>query len=933
LISLWHPRHGNDAQHPATDRLRDPRRLAALKAVRLLDTDDEERFDRLTRLACRLLDAPIALVSLVDERRQWFKSACGTTLRETPIEHAFCSYTINRQDTLVIEDARKDAHFADNPLVTDPPHIRFYAGTPIHGPDHQPLGTFCVIDTRPRSLSPHQRDILESLARLTSLEIARRHEASRLAGGTASGPSHPIVPAAFLGDLLRHIERRHIAGDAPRLILAELLNDVLRCLQGEYGLVGVMQPADAPEPETLEILGLSLGDVSSAMQEFFLHGGRRLSMMQLDAMTGGGFSRPSVQYLAPPDIQAMDASRLPATHPPLHNALLVPFLRNERVIGTLVVANLGHAPDPSILNALAPLKQLGGRMVRAFHDARQRDRLQAALEEFRATLDATLDVILIVDEASRRFSYCNQGALNQLGYGEAELLAMPGEALNAALAIDALHNRLYSLDTATRSLRLELNLRCRDGGEIPVQAVIQRITHHATGRSNYIIVARDLRDSLQAQREIDWISRHDILTRQLNRYGFLQALAHTGDEADARRPLRLVAVYGTDRFKRLNEAHGTQRGDATLQELAQVLERLAGAHPGTLLARVGGDEFALATRVADSHDAVALTERWRKTVENHAFQAIEGLQLTVSTGLAIDAQGDLAPEELLRRANAALMRAKLGGRNRFRQYLAGMLDEVSRHETLERRLAGAFTRGDFFLNFQPQWALDDLSSPCGAEALLRWHDEELGSITPDVFIPVLEESGMMLEVGRWIIERALDSLVADRHRLPAGFFISVNISAVQLMDDRDLPEFIVQALAARDLPHGALEVEVTETALIQSPRRVGRQLERLHRQSIAIALDDFGTGFSSLSHLKQFPFDTVKIDKSFIAGLPGASEDRAIVESLLTLCHGFGRRVCAEGIETPAQLDFLNRLRCQRAQGYLLARPERTLRFGPPRSQ
>ncbi|KXS39146.1 MAG: PAS/PAC and MHYT sensor-containing diguanylate cyclase/phosphodiesterase [Halomonadaceae bacterium T82-2] len=927
---MWHPRHGNDDQPPTRDRIRDPRRLAALRAVQLLDTDDEERFDRLTRLGCRLLEVPIALVSLVDERRQWFKSACGTTLRETPVEHAFCGHTINRQDTLVVEDARQNDDFIDNPMVSGPPHIRFYAGAPIHGPDHQILGTFCVVDTQPRVFGPRQRDILESLARLTSLEIARRQETHRLSGGAAAGTPHRISASALLGDLLRHIERRHIAGDAPRLILAELLDDVLRCLQGEYGLVGVMQPADAPDPETLEIIGLSLGEVTTDMHDFFLHGGRSLDLTRLDTMTGGGFRRPMVQYLAPPDMRAMDHSHLPASHPPLRNALLVPFLRNERVIGTLVVANLAHAPDNPTLSALAPLQQLGGRMVRAFHDARQRDRLQAALEEFRATLDATLDVILIVDEESRRFSYCNQGALNQLGYSESDLLAMHSDRLNPALAIDALHNRLHSLDASTRSLRFELNLCCRDGGEIPVQAVIQRIAHHATGRSNYIIVARDLRDSLQAQREIDWISRHDILTRQLNRYGFLHALAHAGDEVDADRPLRLVAVYGTDRFKRLNEAHGTQRGDATLQELAQVLDRLTGAQPGALLARVGGDEFAVAIRVAESHEAVALTERWRKTIENHAFQAIEGLQLTVSTGLAIDWQGDLSPEELLRRANAALMRAKQGGRNRFRQYLSGMFDEISRHETIERRLAGAFVRQDFFLTFQPQWALGDLSIPCGAEVLLRWHDAELGSITPDVFIPVLEESGMMLEVGRWIIESALDSVAAARDQLPAGFFISINISAVQLMDDKELPEFIVHALAERDLPPEVLEVEVTETALIQSPKRVGKQLERLHRRAIAIALDDFGTGFSSLSHLKQFPFDTVKIDKSFIAGLPSATEDRAIVESLLTLCHGFGRRVCAEGIETPAQLDFLRRLRCQRAQGYLLARPERTLRFGPP---
>ncbi|MBZ9556974.1 MULTISPECIES: EAL domain-containing protein [unclassified Modicisalibacter] len=898
---------------------RHPRRRAALEATRLLDTASEERFDSLTRLACRVFDVPVALITLLDGQRLWFKSACGTPLREIAAKGSFCAHTLARESLVVIEDASQDPRFADSPSVSDTPFLRFYAGAPIQGPDEMILGTFCLLDERPRTLSDCERETLEGLARLTSLEITRGVET---AASHAIGEGHQryITRPPFVPELLRHSERRHVAGDTPRVVLSELLDELLDHVQGEYGLVGSLEPGDEGRG-TLKILGLSSVETSPAIQEFFLQSGRRLCLERLDTVSRGRLSRRAVQFLDEADLTALNQAKLPPGHPRLDNVLIVPFLRNDRRNGLLLIANLASLPEASLIDELTPLQVLGGRLVRAHQDAQQRASLQARLEEFRATLDATLDLILIVDEQTRRLSYCNQGALAQLGYPETELLALPASTLNEAFDVDSMNNRLASLAGDVTSLRLDTTLRCRDGSGLPVQAVVQRINHHATGRTHYIIVARDLRETLKAQREIDWITHHDALTHQLNRSGFLRAVEQRAAAADDTQRLHMVVIFGIDRFRRINDAHGTQQGDAILKELAQQLNQLLHKYPQALLGRLGSDEFAVSLRVNNTRKALELADRWRQAVENHRFNAIDGLQLTVSAGVATDWQDEIPAEELLRRANAALVRAKRSGRNRFRQYLTGMLDEASRDDVIERRLAGAFKRGDFLLNFQPQWNLDDLSFPCGAEVLLRWHDADLGVVGPDVFIPILEDSGLMVEVGRWIVERSLDTVAAARERLADGFFVSINVSAVQLMDDRNFADFVAEALRVRRLPASVLELEVTETALIQSPLRVEQQLDALHQQSIAIALDDFGTGFSSLSHLKQFPFDTVKIDKSFIAGLPSSTEDRAIVESLLTLCRGFGRRVCAEGIETPAQLDFLRRLQCTRAQGYLLGRP------------
>ncbi|SDK92502.1 PAS domain S-box-containing protein/diguanylate cyclase (GGDEF) domain-containing protein [Modicisalibacter muralis] len=916
---MTHRDHPNRSSRPQPG-VKDRSRLAALESTRLLDTPFEERFDALTRLACRLFEVPIALISLVDEQRVWFKSVNGLTIRETPVEHSFCAHSLSSDSVMVVEDARHDSRFADSPLVTGPPHIRFYAGAPIHGPDNMPLGTFCITSDRPRVLSSKERDTLKSLARLTTLEIAhRRHQPELLI------PDSEEALVQSIGAVINRAEQRHIAGTPPRLVLLELLDDLLRLTECEYGLVGEIKQQE--KGAYLDILGMSLGDVTSQGQKFFMHGGRRLNLERMNALVDGRLSLPEIQIFSEDDLAQIHPHDLPASHPTLRNALMVPFMNDGRGVGMLLMANRRtHFNPERARRLLKPLMNIGGSLLASLYAESEKAALHAKLEEFRATLDATLDLILIFDEQSQRFIYCNQGALEQLGYSKEELIGMPPAKLLDSLSAGELDERLAPLRNGQQRLvRLNATLRRRNNEPLPVQAVVQRIRHDDSGRTNYIIVARDLRETLEAQREIDWITHHDSLTRQLNRAGFLQALMLNAPRRDDPAPLQMVLICGIDRFKRLNDAHGTALADTILCELAQRLTLALASYPEALLGRLSGDEFAINVNIAQDSNAFLLADWLRQQVEQHRFEAVEGLQLTVSIGVAVVCCGQVTAEELLRRANAALVRAKRQGRNRVRQYLSGMLDEASRHQSIERRLSGAFARGDFTLHFQPQWALNDLSCPIGAEALLRWKDEELGAIGPDVFIPILEESGMMVEVGRWIIDQALDHLVSARDQLPEGFFVSVNVSAIQLMDDAQLADHVVSALRWRDLPTSALELEITETALIQSPHWVGQQLEALHERGVNIALDDFGTGFSSLSHLKQFPFDTVKIDKSFIAGLPDSAEDRAIIESLLTLCRGFGRDVCAEGIETPAQLDFLRRLNCARAQGYLLARPSPSL--------
>lgn len=550
--------------------------------------------------------------------------------------------------------------------------------------------------------------------------------------------------------------------------------------------------------------------------------------------------------------------------------------------------------------------------------------LQATLETFHATLDASQDAIIVFDERRDRIHYSNRGAQKLLDHTRQSLAQLPFTKLVKCKDASELCAHLSRPRSRTVT-RFPLSLIARDGSHVPVEAVVERIPGASDDQARCFMVARDRRDSLRAQREIDWISHHDPLTNLLNRSGFLHAVEDELRRCAQDTSVLMVAVLGVDRFKRINDAQGTAMGDMLLMAVGERLSQAMLRHPKAIIARLGGDEFAIALPVANGDRGMQLVDWLRQTVERQSFSLggmleDEGTPVTVSSGLTFARSGMNDANELLRQANAALVRAKALGRNRLYRYTTGLLDEASRYQQIEKRLAGAFARHDFFLHYQPIWQIAGDTRRTGAEALLRWHDDELGNIGPDIFVPILEENGQMVELGRWILDTALDALAKSR-AASEGIFVSVNVSAVQLMNDPDLANHIIASLNQRRLPASSLELEITETALIQSPSRVGRQLAIVHEAGVRIALDDFGTGFSSLSHLKQFPFDTVKIDRSFIAGLPSSKGDCAIVESLLRLCEGFGRHVCAEGIEKAEQLDYLKRQGCHRAQGYHMGRP------------
>ena len=423
------------------------------------------------------------------------------------------------------------------------------------------------------------------------------------------------------------------------------------------------------------------------------------------------------------------------------------------------------------------------------------------------------------------------------------------------------------------------------------------------------IFFRDISEQRQIREEFTHLAHHDALTGLDNRLLFqsrlTQALA-TG------KPVAML-LLDLDHFKEVNDTLGHPVGDALLVGTAERLR--ASVTPAQSVARLGGDEFAL---IVVDYSSVAEVRRLARGIleATRAPHVVDGQTIVVgaSVGIALSEGGADDPERIFKSADIALYAAKSEARGGLRIFEPKMETGLIERQSLRADLRLGLERCEFELNYQP---ILDLKSEhvCGFEALLRWRHPRLGMVAPDMFIPLAEETGLIVGIGEW----ALRTACAEAATWPAGVSVAVNLSTQQF-GDGNLTETIDAALAASGVAPQRLELEITESVLLRDSRANLLTLRKLRERGIRIALDDFGTGYSSLGYLQRFPFSKLKIDRSFISGLPASDEGQAIVRSVIGLGQSLGMRVTAEGVETQAQYDWV-RAGCDEAQGYLISRP------------
>lgn len=423
----------------------------------------------------------------------------------------------------------------------------------------------------------------------------------------------------------------------------------------------------------------------------------------------------------------------------------------------------------------------------------------------------------------------------------------------------------------------------------------------------------------RAQERLDRLAYFDSLTGLPNRVSFNESVKTSIATAQRRNSKVAILFIDVDQFKTINDSLGHDAGDQLIIHVAKRLQTCL--REEDMINRFGGDEFvAILQDIQNLAGINHVVNRMLKCLATPINIGVTEIFTSVSIGIALFPDDDMTPDGLLKDADAAMYHAKAQGGNNYQFYNVEFTNRVRDRLDLETRLRHALERDQFLLHYQPIFNLDT-QMPVGVEALIRWHDPEHGLIPPDDFIPFAEETGLIVSIGDWVINTACAQLKAWETQGLGQLRLAVNVSSRQF-DHHSLLHSVKSVLSKTGLAPHQLELEITERMFLNITNQVRDALNQLKAEGISLSIDDFGTGYSSLSYLKQLPIDTLKIDRSFVSNIPADKDNSQIASTIITMAHGLGLKVVAEGIETRDQLDILNSWGCRCGQGYYLSRPQ-----------
>jgi diguanylate cyclase (GGDEF)-like protein/PAS domain S-box-containing protein len=630
-------------------------------------------------------------------------------------------------------------------------------------------------------------------------------------------------------------------------------------------------------------------------------GCRFLGVVSAEALVG----RPFVDFVHPENRRAVaDLLRDPA---PTAGRLMFKVVRPR-----------GGETVAEVL-AMAAEEGSGGTHVMV-HARDVTDRLRAEDELSLATqvIEATSEGVLVCDTDFRVISV-NMAFTEITGYVAAEAI---GESAHALAALDQDEQLLERMSTAVGGKGRwegELRNQRKNGEEFAERVIVFAITDETGAVRRNVILLSDITKRKMDEEHIRYQANFDILTGLPNRALFLDRLDQALSNMErVRRKLGLLFI-DLDGFKLVNDTLGHAMGDILLREASRRLQECV--RGGDTVARLGGDEFmVIMPNLRRSRNAPDLAQRILDALAR-PFD-LEGYEAFVSGSIGITVFPDDAKSaaDLLKNADGAMYQAKEKGRANYQFFTANLNEEVKERLTLKNGLSKALERGELSLHYQPKLEIQG-NRITGVEALMRWHNEELGQVSPGRFIPVLEDTGLVVGVGEWAIRTA-----CEQHRtwLEAGLpsiRIAVNLSARQVRE-RDFVSMVGRILRETNVGPEGLEIEITESMLMTDADNAVQALGELHDMGISVAMDDFGTGYSSLSYLKRFPIDTIKIDQSFVADIAVDPDDAEIINTIISMGRTLNRKVVAEGVETEEQLSILREYRCDEIQGYFFSRPQ-----------
>jgi diguanylate cyclase (GGDEF)-like protein/PAS domain S-box-containing protein len=565
-------------------------------------------------------------------------------------------------------------------------------------------------------------------------------------------------------------------------------------------------------------------------------------------------------------------------------------------------------------------KPIGFRGV--LRDVTERKRMEEELrqseEKHRSIIEQMHDGYFEIDLAGN-FVHFNEAACRTYGYSKEEMLGLNYKQYTdkeTGRKLFEVFTELYKTGIPVKAHALEL---IRKDGTKSFNEISVSLVKNAKGEAiGFRGIARDITERKRSEEQIRHMATHDTLTELPNRIMFGQLLNHAIRSAKRHRRQLAVLFTDLDRFKIINDTLGHEAGDLLLKTIATRFKQTLRATD--VVARLGGDEFVILVEEVDNPgQLVTVAQKILSTAMKPVPLMGEECRVTASVGISIYPKDGEDEQTLMKTADKAMYFAKEEGKNNYQFYSEGMKSQSIEQLSLETHLRLALERNELSLNYQAKldFKTDVIT---GVEALLRWHSPFLGDVSPAKFIPVAEETGMIVPIGQWVMKTACAQNVAWQQQGLPPVCMAVNLSFRQLLDE-NLIEDIKTALRDSDMAPHLLELEITESMVMHNPVRMVAILTQIKDMGVRLAIDDFGTGYSSLAQIKHFPIDTLKVDRSFIRDIPQDAEDKAITQAIISMGKTLSLTVVAEGVETQDQMDFLRQHSCDEMQGYYFSKP------------
>ncbi|GKT11415.1 MAG: hypothetical protein ISEC1_P0379 [Thiomicrorhabdus sp.] len=553
----------------------------------------------------------------------------------------------------------------------------------------------------------------------------------------------------------------------------------------------------------------------------------------------------------------------------------------------------------------------------------KRKRAEIQMRKLSSALQQTGDAVAITDQ-NGVIEYVNAAFERITGYDNEAILGQNLNLLHSDKHPEEFYTDLWDTISSGKVFSdIFINLK-RDGTLYYEEKTISPLKDDSGNITHYISSGRDISERMEIQERLQYLAHHDVLTDLPNRALFFDRLEQSIFHATRNKTILSVMFLDLDRFKIINDTLGHDTGDLVLKKVAKRLRKVLRA--SDTIARLGGDEFAILFENIDDLDSTkTIALNLVNTLSKPIITGQHELHVTTSIGISSFPTDGYDANSLLKNADIAMYQAKNLGKNTFQFYHKEMNEVADRHFTVEIQLRHALEQNEFQMHYQPKIDLKTMKL-IGSEALIRWNNPKLGIISPADFIPLLEETGMIVPVSEWVLETACQDL---KEWLDQGFkpgTVAINLSARQFSSP-DIENKLIKIIKDSCVPTEMIEMEITEGLLIQNKNSAQRILQTFKDNNLTLALDDFGTGYSSLSYLKRFPIDIIKIDQSFVKELPGDEDDTALVNTIIAMAKALKLKTVAEGIENEDQLKHLRSQGCDIGQGYHISRPLEKTKF------